>query len=148
MRVQKLKEGTPFVTLDGVERKLSSEDLVICNGDTPMCLAGVFGGLDSGVTEQTTEVFLESAYFDPVSIRKTAKRHGLSTDASFRYERGIDIELVKYSLRRAAILIQEVAGGSVSSEIIDEYPIKQEPHQVLLKYDYICLLYTSDAADE
>ncbi len=137
VRVQKLKEGTPFVTLDGVERKLSSEDLVICNGDTPMCLAGVFGGLDSGVTEQTTEVFLESAYFDPVSIRKTAKRHGLSTDASFRYERGIDIELVKYSLRRAAILIQEVAGGAISSEIIDEYPIKQEPHQVLLKYEYM-----------
>ena len=137
VRVQKLKEGTPFVTLDGVERKLSSEDLVICNGDTPMCLAGVFGGLESGVTEQTTEVFLESAYFNPVSIRKTAKRHGLSTDASFRYERGIDIELVKYSLRRAAILIQEVAGGAVSSEIIDEYPIKHKPHQVLLKYDYI-----------
>jgi phenylalanyl-tRNA synthetase beta chain len=137
VRVQKLKEGTPFVTLDGVERKLSSEDLVICNGDTPMCLAGVFGGLDSGVTEQTTEIFLESAYFDPVSIRKTAKRHGLSTDASFRYERGIDIELVKYSLRRAAILIQEVAGGTVSSEIIDEYPNKKQPHQVLLKYDYI-----------
>lgn len=137
IRVQKLEEGTPFITLDGVERKLSSEDLVICNGDTPMCLAGVFGGLDSGVTEKTTEIFLESAYFDPVCIRKTAKRHGLSTDASFRYERGIDIELVKYSLRRAAILIQEVAGGAVSSEIIDEYPNKQDPHQVLLKYDYI-----------
>ena len=137
VRVQKLEEGTPFVTLDGIERKLSSEDLVICNGDTPMCLAGVFGGLDSGVTEKTTEIFLESAYFDPVCIRKTAKRHGLSTDASFRYERGIDVELVKYSLRRAAILIQEVAGGAVSSEIIDEYPNKQNPHQVLLKYDYI-----------
>ena len=137
VRVQKLEEGTPFVTLDGIERKLSSEDLVICNGDTPMCLAGVFGGLDSGVTEKTTEIFLESAYFDPVCIRKTAKRHGLSTDASFRYERGIDIELVKYSLRRAAILIQEVAGGAVSSEIIEEYPNKQKPHQVVLKYDYI-----------
>ena len=137
VRVQKLKEGTPFVTLDGVERKLSSEDLVICNDDTPMCLAGVFGGLNSGITEQTTEIFLESAYFNPVSIRKTAKRHGLSTDASFRYERGIDIELVEYCLKRAAILIQEVAGGSVSSEIIDEYPNKQEAHQVLLKYDYI-----------
>ena len=137
VRVQKLEEGTPFVTLDGIERKLSSEDLVICNGDTPMCLAGVFGGLDSCVTEKTTEIFLESAYFDPVCIRKTAKRHGLSTDASFRYERGIDIELVKYSLRRAAILIQEVAGGAVSSEIIEEYPNKQKPHQVVLKYDYI-----------
>lgn len=137
VRVQKLKEGTPFVTLDGVERKLSSEDLVICNDDTPMCLAGVFGGLNSGITEQTTEIFLESAYFSPVSIRKTAKRHGLSTDASFRYERGIDIELVEYCLKRAAILIQEVAGGSVSSEIIDEYPNKQEPHQILLKFDYM-----------
>jgi len=137
VRVQKLKEGTPFVTLDGVERKLSSEDLVICNGDTPMCLAGVFGGLNSGVTAQTTEIFLESAYFNPVSIRKTAKRHGLSTDASFRYERGIDIELVEYCLKRAAILIQEVAGGVVSSEIIDEYPNKHKPHQILLKYEYI-----------
>ena len=137
VRVQKLKEGTPFVTLDGVERKLSSEDLVICNGNTPMCLAGVFGGFESGITAQTTEIFLESAYFDPVSIRKTAKRHGLSTDASFRYERGIDIELVEYALKRAAILIQKVAGGVVSSEIIDEYPNKHEPHQVLLKYDYI-----------
>lgn len=137
VRVQKLKEGTPFVTLDGVERKLSHEDLMICNGDEPMCLAGVFGGLNSGVTENTTEIFLESAYFDPVNIRKTAKRHGLSTDASFRYERSIDIELVKYALKRAAILIQEVAGGVLSSEIIDEYPTKHMPHQVLLKFEYM-----------
>lgn len=137
VRVQKLKEGTPFVTLDAVERKLSNEDLVICNGDEPMCLAGVFGGLDSGVTQNTTEIFLESAYFDPVNIRKTAKRHGLSTDASFRYERSIDIELVIYALKRAAILIQEVAGGVVSSEIIDEYPTKQKPRQVLLKFEYM-----------
>lgn len=140
VRVQKLKEGTPFVTLDGVERKLSEEDLIICNGDTPMCLAGVFGGLDSGVTENTTEIFLESAYFDPVTIRKTAKRHGLSTDASFRYERSIDIELVKYALKRAALLIQEVAGGVISSEIVDEYPTKQDPHQVLLKFEYMTQL--------
>lgn len=137
VRVQKLKKGTKFVTLDGVERSLSEEDLVICNGDTPMCLAGVFGGLDSGVTENTSEIFLESAYFDPVTIRKTAKRHGLSTDASFRYERSIDIELVEYALKRAALLIQEVAGGVVSSEIIDEYPTKLEPHQVLLKFEYM-----------
>ena len=137
VRVQKLKEGTPFVTLDGIERKLSNEDLMICDGDAPMCLAGVFGGLASGVTENTTEIFLESAYFDPISIRKTAKRHGLSTDASFRYERSIDIELVKYALKRTALLIQEVAGGVFSSEIIDEYRSKQEPHQVLLKFEYM-----------
>ena len=140
VRVQKLKEGTPFVTLDGVERKLSNEDLMICNGDTPMCLAGVFGGLDSGVTENTTEIFLESAYFDPISIRKTAKRHGLNTDASFRYERSIDIELVKYALKRAALLIQEVAGGVISSEITDEYPAKQKPYQILLKFNYMTQL--------
>lgn len=137
VRVQKLKAGTPFVTLDGVERKLSNEDLVICNGDTPMCLAGVFGGLDSGVSENTTEIFLESAYFDPISIRKSAKRHGLSTDASFRYERSIDINLVKYALKRAALLIKEVAGGSISSEITDEYPVKHEPNQLILKYEYM-----------
>lgn len=137
VRIQKLKEGTTFVTLDGIERKLSSEDLMICDGDTPMCMAGVFGGLESGVSENTTEIFLESAYFDPVSIRKTAKRHGLSTDASFRYERSIDIELVKYALKRAALLIQEVAGGVISSDITDEYPTKHESHHVLLKFEYI-----------
>lgn len=137
VRVQTLQGGTPFVTLDGIERKLSSEDLVICDGDVPMCLAGVYGGLTSGVSEKTTELFLESAYFNPVSIRKTAKRHGLSTDASFRYERSIDIELVEYALKRAALLIQEIAGGVFSSEIIDEYRSKQEPHQVLLKFEYM-----------
>ena len=137
VRIQKLKEGTSFVTLDGVERKLSGEDLMICDEDKPMCLAGVFGGLESGVSENTTEIFLESAYFDPVAIRKTAKRHGLSTDASFRYERSIDIELAKYALKRAALLIQEVAGGVISSDIIDEYPVKHEPHHVLLKFEYV-----------
>lgn len=99
VKVQTLNEGTSFTTLDGVERTLSAEDLMICNGDTPMCIAGVFGGIDSGVTEKTTEIFLESAYFDPVSIRKSAKRHGLSTDASFRFERGVDIEMVESTLR-------------------------------------------------
>ena len=137
VRIQTLQGGTPFVTLDGIERKLSSEDLVICDGDVPMCLAGVYGGLTSGVSEKTTELFLESAYFNPVSIRKTAKRHGLSTDASFRYERSIDIELVEYAIKRAALLIQEIAGGVFSSEIIDEYRSKQEPHQVLLKFEYM-----------
>lgn len=135
--VQKLKEGTPFVTLDGVERKLTADDLMICDGDKPMCLAGIFGGLESGVTEETTEIFLESAYFDPVTIRKSAKHHGLSTDASFRYERSIDINLVKYALKRASLLIKEIAGGNITSEIIDEYPVKHEPHQILVKFDYM-----------
>ena len=137
VRVQKLKEGTPFVTLDGVERKLTADDLMICDGDKPMCLAGIFGGLESGVTEETTEIFLESAYFDPVAIRKSAKHHGLSTDASFRYERSIDINLVDYALMRAVLLIKEVAGGRITSEIIDQYPVKRHPHQILVKFDFI-----------
>ena len=140
VKVQTLKEGTPFVTLDGVERTLSSEDLMICDGDKPMCIAGVFGGLNSGVTENTNEVFLESAYFDPISIRKTAKRHGLSTDASFRFERGIDIDMVEYALKRAAQLIIELAGGHVSSNVIDEYPTKLEPIQFMVQFDYISRL--------
>ena len=137
VKVQTLNEGTSFTTLDGVERTLSAEDLMICNGDTPMCIAGVFGGIDSGVTEKTTEIFLESAYFDPVSIRKSAKRHGLSTDASFRFERGVDIEMVEYALRRAALLIIELAGGHVSSNVMDEYPTKAEPIQFMVHFDYI-----------
>lgn len=137
VKVQTLKEGTSFTTLDGVERTLSAEDLMICDGDSPMCIAGVFGGLHSGVTEKTTEVFLESAYFDPVSVRKSAKRHGLSTDASFRFERGINIELVEYALKRAALLIIELAGGHVSSNVMDEYPTKAEPVQFMVQFDYI-----------
>ena len=113
VKVKTLPKGTSFTTLDGVERKLHEEDLMICNGDKPMCIAGVFGGTESGITEKTKEVFLESAYFDPVRIRKTAKRHGLSTDASFRFERGIDIQLCDYALKRAALLILEVAGGKI-----------------------------------
>jgi phenylalanyl-tRNA synthetase beta chain len=140
VKVQTLKEGTSFTTLDGVERTLSAEDLMICDGDTPMCIAGVFGGLHSGVSEKTTEVFLESAYFDPVSVRKSAKRHGLSTDASFRFERGIDIELVEYALKRAALLIIELAGGHVSSNVMDEYPTKAEPVQFMVQFDYISSL--------
>lgn len=140
VKVQTLKEGTSFTTLDGVERTLSAEDLMICDGDSPMCIAGVFGGLHSGVTEKTTEVFLESAYFDPVSVRKSAKRHGLSTDASFRFERGIDIELVEYALKRAALLIIELAGGHVSSNVMDEYPTKAEPVQFMAQFDYISSL--------
>jgi len=137
VKVKTLPKGTSFTTLDGVERKLHEEDLMICNGDKPMCIAGVFGGTDSGITENTKEVFLESAYFDPVRIRKTSKRHGLSTDASFRFERGIDIQLCDYALKRAALLIMEVAGGKITSKISDDYPKKVEQHQMTIQFDYI-----------
>lgn len=130
VRVKCLPEGTPFVTLDGAERKLNAADLMICDGDKPMCIGGVFGGLSSGVTESTQNVFLESAYFNPVSIRKTAKRHGLNTDASFRYERGCDPTNTIYVLKRCALLIQEVAGGTISSDIVDIYPNELKPFEV------------------
>lgn len=135
--VRTVDSGTKFTTLDGVERILHSEDLMICDTKKPLCIAGVFGGLDSGVTTETKNIFLESAYFNPVSIRKTAKRHGLSTDASFRFERGIDIELVESALKRAALLIKEMAGGHISSEIEDLYPKKAEAQQVFLSYEKI-----------
>ncbi len=134
--VKTLAKDTPFVTLDGVERKLHEEDLMICDGEeNPMCIAGVFGGINSGVTENTTSVFLESAYFDPVSIRKSAKRHGLNTDASFRFERGIDPNITEYALKRAALLMVEVAGGEITSDVIDEYPVKIEDHQVVMSFE-------------
>ncbi len=117
--VKNATEGQKFITLDGVERTLSAADLMICNAEEPMCIAGVFGGQDSGISETTTNVFLESAYFDPVSIRKTARRHQLSTDASFRYERGCDPNNTLYVLKRCALLIQEVAGGEIAMEIVD-----------------------------
>ena len=117
--VKNASEGQKFITLDGVERTLSAADLMICNAEEPMCIAGVFGGQDSGISETTTNVFLESAYFDPVSIRKTARRHQLSTDASFRYERGCDPNNTLYVLKRAALLIQEVAGGEIAMEVSD-----------------------------
>ncbi|MEG0647892.1 MAG: phenylalanine--tRNA ligase subunit beta, partial [Bacteroides sp.] len=117
--VKTMPEGTPFVTLDGVERKLNERDLMICNKEEAMCIAGVFGGLDSGSTETTTDVFIESAYFHPTWVRKTARRHGLNTDASFRFERGIDPNNTIYCLKLAALLIKELAGGTVSSEIKD-----------------------------
>ncbi|MEX8547918.1 MAG: phenylalanine--tRNA ligase subunit beta [Mucilaginibacter sp.] len=120
--VKTCAEGTIFKTLDGVERKLSADDLMICNAEEPMTIAGVFGGINSGVTHQTKNIFLESAYFDAVSVRKTAKRHGLKTDASFRYERGTDPGITVFALKYAAILIQQLAGGTVSSEISDLYP--------------------------
>jgi len=134
--VKTLPEGTKFVTLDEVERSLSEEDLMICDADSnPLCIAGVFGGLNSGVTENTTTIFLESAYFNPVSIRKTAKRHALNTDASFRFERGVDINMTKYALKRAALLIEEYAGGKLASDIMDFYPEKMEDYQVFLSYE-------------
>jgi phenylalanyl-tRNA synthetase beta chain len=133
--VKTLKEGTKFTTLDDVERKLSSEDIMICDADSnPLCIAGVFGGSKSGVTENTTSIFLESAYFNPVSVRKTAKRHALNTDASFRFERGIDINMTEYALKRAALLIKEYSGGKMGSDISDFYPEKIEDYQVFLSY--------------
>lgn len=137
IEVKTVKAGTKFTTLDGVERELHEQDLMICDGKKPMCIAGVFGGENSGVTESTTAIFLESAYFNPVSIRKTAKRHGLNTDASFRFERGIDPNITEYALMRAALLIQEVAGGKISSDIVDLYPKKIADKQVLLNFENV-----------
>lgn len=122
IKVKTVNEGALFVTLDEVERKLSSEDLMICDNEKPLCIAGVFGGISSGISANTSCVFLESAYFSAVSVRKTAKRHGLNTDASFRYERGADPNITVYALKRAAQLITEIAGGKISSEINDVYP--------------------------
>ena len=133
--IKKLAEGTKFTTLDEVERELSSEDLMICNAEEPMCIAGVFGGIKSGVTEKTKSVFIESAYFDPPTIRKTSKRHGLQTDASFRFERGADPSITVYALKRAAMLIKEIAGGEISSEVVDSYPRKIEPKRIKVDYN-------------
>lgn len=135
--VKTAEPGTKFMTLDGEEYELHPEDLMICDGEKPMCIAGIFGGINTGVTEDTTSIFLESAYFDPISVRKTAKRHGLSTDASFRFERGIDINTVEYALKRAAQLIKEIAGGDISSDIVDLYPKKKEDFQVFLSFDKV-----------
>ena len=144
--VRTFPEGTPFVTLDGVERKLSERDLMICNAEEPMCIAGVFGGLDSGTTEETKNVFLESAYFHPTWIRKTARRHGLQTDASFRYERGTDPNNVIYALKQAAILIKELAGGTISMDIKDVYPVPVEDFKVELEYNYVNNLIGAEIA--
>jgi phenylalanyl-tRNA synthetase beta chain len=131
--VKTLEQDTKFITLDGTERELHKDDLMICNGKSePMCIGGVFGGLRSGVKDSTTNIFLESAWFDPVYIRKTARRHGLNTDASFRFERGTDPDGVIYALKRAALLIQETAGGKISSEIVDIYPEPALPFEVEL----------------
>ena len=120
--VKTLANGTQFTTLDETKRELNQNDLMICNAEAPMCIAGVFGGLESGVSQSTTSIFLESAYFDAVSVRKTARRHALNTDASFRFERGTDPNNTVYAMKRAALLIKEIAGGSISSEVIDIYP--------------------------
>lgn len=132
--VKAVEAGTKFVTLDGVERTLTDRDLMICNTEEPMCIGGVFGGLDSGVTEQTTDVFLESACFHPTWIRKTARRFGLNTDASFRFERGLDPNNTIYVLKRAVLLIQELAGGKITGAIQDVYPKVVEPYRVEVSY--------------
>lgn len=128
--------GTKFTTLDGTERTLHEADLMICDSEKPMCIAGVFGGLDSGVTESTTDVFIESAWFNPTRIRRTARRHGLSTDASFRYERGTDPQITVYAARLAACLIQELAGGTVCGDIVDIYPDPVKPVEMDFSLDY------------
>ena len=135
--VKTMPEGTPFQTLDGEEHKLSDRDLAICNAEDPMCIAGVFGGKGSGTYETTKNVVLESAYFHPTWIRKSARRHGLSTDASFRFERGVDPNGTIYALQQAAILCKELAGGKVSMEIVDVYPEKMENAVVDLSYQYV-----------
>ena len=142
--VRQCPEGTPFTTLDGVEHKLSEADLMICSATKPMCIAGVFGGLDSGVTEATTDIFIESAYFNPTSVRKTARRHGLQTDASFRYERGTDPNITMYALKLADILVKQLAGGETCGQPVDLYPEPIAPFPVTLSYDYVCNLVGKD----
>jgi phenylalanyl-tRNA synthetase beta chain len=132
--VKAASENQPFKTLDGVERKLNANDLMICNANEPMCMAGVFGGLDSGVTESTTAIFLEAAYFNPAYVRKTSKQHGLKTDSSFRFERGTDPEMTINALKRAAALVFECAGGVLSMDIVDIYPEKLQPFKVAFSY--------------
>jgi phenylalanyl-tRNA synthetase beta chain len=146
--VRKARKGEKFVTLDEEERKLLPGDLMICNAESGMCMAGVFGGASSGVTEGTKNIFLESAFFDPATIRKTAKEHGLSTDASFRFERGADINNTLYAMKRAALLIQEIAGGMVSSEVVDVYPQTIDGYDVEAHYSNINKLVGQDIDKE
>ncbi|MDP3432146.1 MAG: phenylalanine--tRNA ligase subunit beta, partial [Bacteroidota bacterium] len=146
--VRTLDAGAKFVTLDGIEREMHTDDLMICNANSAMCIAGVFGGLHSGVKESTTSIFLESAYFDSVYIRKTARRHTLSTDASFRFERGTDPNGTIYALKRAALLIKEVAGGEISSEIVDVYPNPVADFKVDVTYSGIKRLIGVDLGKE
>ena len=144
MIVKTLPAGTKFKTLDDVDRELHPDDLMICNTQQGMCMAGVFGGIDSGVKDSTRNIFLESACFDPVYIRKTARRHGLNTDASFRFERGTDPNGVIYALKRAAMLIKEIAGGKISSDIVDVYPNPVEDFKVAVSYSNIKRLIGKD----
>ncbi|MEO0059051.1 MAG: hypothetical protein RLZZ312_698, partial [Bacteroidota bacterium] len=137
INVRNARLNEKFLTLDDVERILHPDDLMICDDEKPMCFAGVFGGKNSGVSETTTSIFLESAYFDPVTVRKMAKRHGLNTDASFRFERGIDINFTEFALKRAAVLIQEIAGGDITSDIIDFYPKKIADFSVFLNFEKV-----------
>lgn len=132
--VKKVADGTPFVTLDGTERKLSANDLMICDAEKPMCIAGVFGGLHSGVSSETKTIFLESACFEPVHVRKTSKHHGLKTDSSFRFERGTDVNITMFALQRAAYLIREIAGGEVLSAPVDLYPAVVEPAEIAFSF--------------
>lgn len=132
--VKNFPSGTKFITLDGIERTLSNEDLMICDAEEPVAIAGVFGGLHSGVTDETTNLFIESAYFDPISVRRTSKRHGINTDASFRFERGADPDMTIYALKRCALLIEEITGGKIASAIVDEYPNPVIPKKVLFNY--------------
>lgn len=146
--VKTAAEGTAFKTLDGVERNLSAEDLMICNVQEPMCLAGVFGGEDAGVSHSTSRIFLESAYFNPVSIRKSAKRHGLKTDSSFRFERGTDPDMTVFALKRAALLIQEIAGGKVTSPLSDVYPNVIKPFAFDVSYKRVKRLIGKEIDDQ
>jgi phenylalanyl-tRNA synthetase beta chain len=144
IKVRTSPEGTIFKTLDEVERKLSANDLMICDAEEPMCIGGVFGGIDSGVSESTTRIFIESAYFNPVWVRKTARRHGLNTDASFRFERGVDPNNTVYVLKRAALMVKELAGGSISSEVVDVYPDPIQDFRVSLSLTKVNSLIGKD----
>ena len=146
--VRTCKAGTKFVTLDGVERTLDASDLMICNAKDPMCIAGVFGGMDSGVTEATTDVFLESACFNPTRVRRTARRHGLNTDSSFRFERGVDPNMTLENLKLAALMIQQLAGGEIVGDVIDIYPSVVEAYPVDLSTDYMNRLVGQVIPDE
>ncbi|WP_034891107.1 phenylalanine--tRNA ligase subunit beta [Gillisia sp. Hel_I_29] len=148
IHVKTLPAGTKFTTLDEVERELHEEDLMICDTQGPLCIAGVFGGISSGVKETTSKIFIESAYFNPVSIRKTAKRHALNTDASFRFERGIDPNITEYALKRAAVLIKEIAGGEITSDVDDLYFKKIEDFQVFLTFEKVNKLIGQNLAEE
>lgn len=146
--VRTVAEGTPFVTLDGIEHKLSDRDLMICSATKPLCIAGVFGGLESGVTEQTTDIFIESAYFNPTWVRKTARRQGLQTDASFRYERGCDPNITMYALKLAALMVKEMAGGEICGDPVDIYPVPVAPYPVEFSYEAARKLIGKDISND